>query len=79
MSVERLLLIGLDEPEYRELKQRLDVPILWHDMLPKLQVDGRRLYAEHRDGWGRLLPVSHVVFHGIFENDLPAISALTLW
>src|SRR5437773_443100 len=79
MDNRRLLLIGLDEPEYLELKSRVNMPTLYHDMLPRLQVDGKQLFAEHRDGFGRFVPVSHVVFHGIFENDLPAIHALALW
>lgn len=77
--MERLLIIGLDEPEYLELKQLVKVPIVWHEMLPRLQVVEGQLRVEHGEIFGRFVSVSHVVFHGIFEDDLASLAALALW
>jgi hypothetical protein len=77
--MERLLVIGLDEPELRELKSRLAVPVVGFEMLPRLRLWAGQLSVESPRTDGRFLPVSAVVFHGIFEEDLPALAALALW
>ena len=77
--MDRLLLVGLDEPEVTELRQRVRQPIVYHDLVPRVQIEGGRLLVEHPDDFDRFVPVSRVVFHGIFENDLPIITALALW
>jgi hypothetical protein len=71
-------LIGLDEPEYTDLKQRLDVPTIAHPILPQMLVREGQLFVESPRG-GRMLPVSKVVFHGIFDEDLDFITGLALW
>ena len=35
---ERVCIIGLDEPEYVEIGDRLDVPVVAHDMAPPITV-----------------------------------------
>jgi hypothetical protein len=75
----RLLLIGHDEPEAEAIRQRVDVPVVHFEMLPRLLLHQGRLHVEHPNADGRFLPVAQVVFHGIFEDDLPALAALALW
>jgi hypothetical protein len=75
---EYICLVGLDEPEYTQIRERLDVPVIAHEILPAMMVDGDKLWMESPSG-GRLLRVSTVVYHGIFENDLDFITGLALW
>lgn len=75
---KRVCLIGLDEPEYREITEQLNIPTLAHESVPKIVVSAGRLYVESRSG-AHMLPVSHVVFHGILEHDFDLIAALALW
>ncbi|MGF1579923.1 MAG: hypothetical protein ACFCD0_11215 [Gemmataceae bacterium] len=82
--MSHLLIVGFDEPEFLEIKERLQASVsqpeslLWSDSLPRIQVVRGELLAESRDRFG-LHPVSRVVFHGIFENDFPFLTALALW
>src|SRR4051812_14429363 len=80
---ERIAIIGLDEPEYREIRERLaergsDLQVLAHEVLPRAVVRDGALLLEARRGPG-LLPVSRVVFHAIYEEDHDFIAALALW
>lgn len=77
--MERLLLIGLDEPEYLDLKPRVEMPIVFHPDLPLLKMEKGTLLVESHTRGGRMLPVSRVIFHGIFEDDFDVITALALW
>lgn len=70
--------IGLDEPEYSVIAERLGARILAHDTLPRIMLRDGRLYVESDSGAG-YVPVSAVVFHGIFEHDHDTIAGLTLW
>lgn len=77
--MNRLLLVGLDEPEYLELKARVAMPILFHPGLPAIRLEQGRLLVEDPDLADRFVRVSHVIFHGIFEDDFDFITALALW
>ena len=77
--MDRLLIVGLDEPEYRELKSRLNGPVVYADLLPRIQLDRGRLLVEKPNDFSVFVPISKVVFHGIFENDFPFLTALALW
>lgn len=81
MDRPRLLLIGLDEPEVDDLRPRLDPDlalVVWPVVPPVRLVDGA-LSVESASTPGRWLPVSRVVFHGVFEQDLALIRTLALW
>jgi hypothetical protein len=65
--VERLLIVGLDEPEYLAIREKVALPTTWSEMLPRLQLRRGLLHVESPRADGRFLPVSRVVFHGIFE------------
>jgi hypothetical protein len=73
-----VLLIGLERPEVEHLRSRVRSPLIAHEMLPKLQIRGGELFARRPDR-DEFAPISKVVFHGIFEGDLPALAALALW
>jgi hypothetical protein len=77
--MNRLLIIGHDEAEYQAVRERMPGPVVYFEMLPRLQLVSGALHVEHPSADGRFLPVSRVIFHGIFEHDLPALSALALW
>ena len=77
--MDRLLVVGLDEAEFLELKPQLTIRPVYCDMLPRIRVDRGCLYVEKPNSVGSFLPVSKVIYHGIFEDDLPFISALALW
>jgi hypothetical protein len=79
MDQARLLLVGLDEPEYEDLKPKLDnMAVICHAALPKYSVENGTLWVESSHG-GRFFPVDRVVFHGIFEDDFDFITALSIW
>lgn len=73
-----VLTVGLDRDEVSELQNRISSTLVAHDMLPKFQIRGGELFVRHPER-DRFVPVSKVVFHGIFEDDLPALAALALW
>jgi hypothetical protein len=77
--MDRLLIVGLDEPEYHVLRERLQVPHVYADLLPRIQLRQGRLYVEKPNAFYVFVPVSRVVFHGIFEDDLHFLTALALW
>ncbi len=75
---ERILLIGFDPSETSELAKRLPAECISHPMLPKIVVERGRLFVESVRG-SRYLPVSRVIFHGIFEHDLDFLAGLSVW
>src|SRR5690349_15967343 len=75
---ERVCLIGLEEPEVSDLVRGMDAPVLVHETLPRIIVSGGELRVENNSG-SACLPVSQVVFHGIFERDLETLCGLALW
>jgi hypothetical protein len=74
----RPCIIGLDEPEISELKNRLGKHLMAHASLPRILVRDGELFVESPHGFG-VAPVSRVVFHGIFENDHDVLAGLALW
>lgn len=76
--MERLLVVGLDEPEIVDLRRRLSGPSICHSLLPEIRIEHGRLLVERAGGPG-MLPVDRVVFHGIFEHDHDFLTALALW
>jgi hypothetical protein len=79
MSEPVTLLIGLDRPEINELLPRISGPVLADEMLPEIRLIDGELLAEDRSAWNRYRVVRRTIFHGIFEDDLPAITSLALW
>lgn len=77
MSAGIVALIGLDPPESDELRGRCTARLVAYPMLPRVQLRGGELVFGRGGAWEG--PVSKVVFHGIFENDLPVLAALALW
>lgn len=79
MSTDLAVLIGLERPEIEELRSRVRRPLEAFEMLPKLQIRAGELFVGRYGTWDWKGPVARVVFHGIFENDLPTLAALALW
>jgi hypothetical protein len=75
---EYVYLIGLDEPESTLLREKLEVPCVANPILPKFTVKDGEAWMESPRG-GRMLPVSKVIYHGIFEDDLDFMVGLALW
>ncbi len=75
---DRICIIGLDPSEYREIQERVNVPILAHEMLPRIVVRDGQLFVESTNSIA-MRPVSQVVYHGIFEDDFEFITGLALW
>ena len=71
-------LIGLDPPEYSQIRDQLDVPVITHEILPPIMVKDGELLVESDRG-SRFVRVSKLVFHGIFEDDLDFMVGLALW
>lgn len=78
---DRLLLVGLDDPEVDALRPRLpdDLGLVAWPVVPPFRLVEGALEVESARVVGRWLPVTRVVFHGVFERDLDLITALALW
>ena len=76
--MSNLLTIGLELDEVNELRERVAVPVIAHEMLPKLHIRDGGLFARRPDR-DQFASVTKVIFHGIFEDDLPTLAALALW
>ncbi|HEY1187499.1 MAG TPA: hypothetical protein VGE74_07560 [Gemmata sp.] len=79
MPTERIGLIGLDREEIQELTARTGRAFVTFDLMPKVQLRDQQLYLARFGTWDWTGPIDRVLFHGIFENDLPGITALALW
>jgi hypothetical protein len=75
---EYMCVVGLDEPEVADLQTQVEQPLISHVALPRIVVKDGQLWVEGMRG-PRMLPVSKMVFHGIYENDLDFITGLALW
>jgi hypothetical protein len=78
MMADYVCIVGLDEPESNAIRDRIDQPVIAHIPLPKMLLKDGQLFVES-DSSPRMLPVSKVIYHGIYEDDLDFISALALW
>lgn len=76
--MSHLLTIGLERAEVNELRERVSLPLIAHEMLPKVQIRGGELFVRRPDR-DQFVPVAKVIFHGIFDDDLPTLAALALW
>lgn len=74
----RPCIIGLDEPEFSIIAERFGGQLLAHETLPRIMLRDGQLYVESISG-AACVPVSAVVFHGIFEHDHDTIAGLALW
>lgn len=79
MSAGTIALIGLERAEVNELKSRVSRQVVAFEMLPQIQLRAGELFVAHIGTWDWVGPVGKVIFHGIFEDDLPSITALALW
>ncbi|MBX9582872.1 MAG: hypothetical protein K2X87_21400 [Gemmataceae bacterium] len=79
MPADLAVLIGLDPPEAKEPRSRVARPVVSYPMPPKLQLRAGELHTSRTGSWDWDGPVGAVVFHGIFEDDLPAFATLALW
>ena len=77
--MKRVAVVGLDEPEFEELRAKIGGPMLFHPLLPAAEVADGRLYMARSVASSGLISVSHVIFHGIFADDLPLLTGLALW
>lgn len=75
----RIYLIGLEEPEVQVLLDRIHTPILHTEILPRMKLVEGELLVEHPEIYERFVPVTHVVYHGIYDNDLTTLATLALW
>lgn len=77
---ERVCIVGLDEPEVAQIRERLapGVGLVAHEALPRILVQDGTLFVESRRG-PAFVEVSKVVFHSIYEHDLDFICGLALW
>jgi hypothetical protein len=76
--VDYVCIVGLDEPEYTALQEQLNLPVIAHAILPRIALNDGQLWVETARV-NRYVPVSKMIYHGIFEDDLDFISALALW
>src|SRR5687768_101263 len=78
VPMNRVLLVGLERSVYPSITKRLDCPFVVAELLPTIKVEAGTLFVRGSHG-GDYLPVSHVLYHGIFEDDFDFITALAVW
>src|SRR6185295_9875306 len=74
----RVCIVGLDKPEYTEIRERLTAPAIATEVLPKIAVIDGQLLVQPPNRLA-MLPVSKIVYHAIFEDDMDFITGLALW
>lgn len=72
------LIVGLDESESQQIRSQLEQSVISHVVIPKIRATGGELYAETGRGI-QMVPISSVIYHGIYENDLDFITGLGFW
>ena len=77
--MDRLLLIGLERPEASNILARTGLPAVVHVTLPRVKLVRGVLHAERAGASGAFLPVTRVIYHGIFADDFDTLTALALW
>lgn len=75
--IEYVCVVGLDEPESDAIQAKMDQRVIAHPILPGIMVDNGHLWVEASGG--RVVQVSKLVYHGIFEQDLDFMVGLALW
>lgn len=75
---DRTLLIGFDAAESASLAARLPGESIAHEMLPRIVVERGRLFAPSATS-ATYLRITRVVFHAIYDDDLPFLAGLALW
>lgn len=76
MPAELVVLIGLDPPESNDPLRRCAARLVAYPMLPRVQLRAEELFLGRGGVWD--CPVGKVVSHGIFADDLPAVTVLAL-
>jgi RimK-like ATP-grasp domain len=79
MTRERLLIVGLEESEVREIVQNISDLVVTYDALPNIRLIDADLYVESTSIPDKYLKVDKVIYHGIYENDFDFITLLALW
>ncbi|WP_372366363.1 hypothetical protein [Candidatus Uabimicrobium sp. HlEnr_7] len=77
--MRKVLFIGLEKDEVRDITQNLNIRTIHHELIPKLIVQDDKLFVEHPNIFDCMIQIDIVIFHGIFENDFDPINALAIW
>src|SRR5689334_18657080 len=75
---ERVCIVGLEKSEYSQIKQRIDMSVIACEFLPKMAVKDGQLLVQPPNRVA-LVPVTKMVFHGIYEDDFDFITGLAIW
>jgi hypothetical protein len=79
--MHRVLIVGVERDVEPLIADRLNCPYVYAETLPPIRVADGELFVQRTGGVARgsFLPVTHVLYHGIYEDDLEFITALALW
>lgn len=75
---EYVCIVGLDPQESDEIRDLIDQFAIAHVIVPKIRVQDGTLWVETGKGI-QMVPVSKLIYHGIYENDLNFITGLAIW
>ena len=75
---DSVCIVGLDEHESDAIRERLDVHVIAHVTIPGIIVQNGTLFVE-TSSKARIRPVSKLIYHGIYEDDLDFITGLAFW
>lgn len=73
-----VLIVGLDVTDSQQIRDRINHPAICHVVIPKIRLQDGDLWAETGRG-PQMVPISSVIYHGIYEDDLDFITGLALW
>ena len=75
---DNICIVGLDERESDAIRERLDQHVVAHVTVPGILVKDGQLFVE-TSSKARTLPVSKLIYHGIYDDDLDFITGLAFW
>lgn len=73
-----IAIVGLEPEQSQAIADKIHQPTVQHILLPQIMVQDGQLLVEN-NGRPKYVPVSKVIFHGIYENDLDFITGLAFW
>lgn len=75
---DAICIVGLDERESDMIRERLDCHVIAHVTVPGILVKDGQLFVE-TSSKACTLPVSKLIYHGIYDDDLDFITGLAFW
>jgi hypothetical protein len=75
----RIVIIGHQDTEVTELRKVLHTPAVHYTRLPKAFIDNSgKFMVEHPSFIDQFIETAGVIFHGVYDDDLPFLNAVAI-